>query len=256
MATTPKGVIFYEHRDYDGNAYGPMKPGSYGWVEDVGIPNDNISSWRWSGLEDPNNGYVTFYEHRNFGGKEHEFQGDVKYVGDPLNDRLSSFKVRIDEAAERKAVLDKRLAEAQREADERKLNEQIAIISSGGSVTPGSTGGASPFGGTASGALRTYEIFGVINGQPVPITRAVTNSGGRWQLVPGARVLVGDSASDGFGLAGTPGRWSAWYSTQSPAAFGLDADKAVLASDGSRGWVTEAAWLSQIFGPNWRSVVY
>lgn len=251
-----RGVVFYEHRDYDGNAYGPIKPGSFGWVEDLGIPNDSISSWRWVGLEDPNNGYVTFYEHRNFGGKETEFQGDVKYVGDPLNDRLSSFKVRIDEDAERKALLEKKLQQARNEAEVRKTEEQIAIINAGGAL-PGSAGGGSPFTGSGgSGTLRTLEIFGVLNGQLVPITRAVMNNGGRWQLVPGARVMIGDSPTDGFGLAGVPGRWSAFYGTQSPSVFGLDADKAVLASDGTRGWVTEAAWLSQIFGPNWRQVVY
>jgi hypothetical protein len=255
MATV-RGVLFYEHRDFDGNAYGPIKPGSYGWVEEVGIPNDSISSWRWTGLEDPNNGYVTFYEHRNFGGKETEFQGDVKFVGDPLNDRLSSFKIRIDEDAERKALLDKRLQQAKNEAEARKVDEQIAIINAGGSLPSGGTGGSPFTGGSGVGSLRTYEIFGVVNGQTVPITRAVTNNGGRWQLVPGARVLIGDNASDGFGLGGVPGRWSAFYPTQSPSAFGLDSDKAVLASDGNRGWVTEAAWLAQIFGPNWRQVVY
>ena len=43
---------------------------------------------------------------------------------------------------------------------------------------------------------------------------------------------------------------------RSPAEFGLDADKGVLGSDGSRGWVLDARFLSQIFGSGWRMAVY
>ena len=43
---------------------------------------------------------------------------------------------------------------------------------------------------------------------------------------------------------------------RSPSEFGLDSDKAVLASDGSRGWALDAKFLSQIFGMNWRQAVY
>lgn len=249
-----RGVIFYEHRDYDGNAYGPIKPGDYGWVEDVGIPNDSISSWRIVGLEDPTNCTVTFYEHRNFGGAERPYTGDVKWIGPQFNDRLSSFKIRIDDAAEKKAKYERLKQAAQEEAETKRLEDEISVIKGGG--TPTQSGGSSPFTGSTGSALRTYEIFGVLNGQNVPITRAVSNSGGRWQVVPGARVLIGDAPGDGFGLAGMPGKWATYYGSQSPSAFGLDADKAVLASDGSRGWVTEAAWLSQVFGTNWRAVVY
>ena len=76
------------------------------------------------------------------------------------------------------------------------------------------------------------------------------------QVQPGARVMVGEVPADGFGLAGVPGRWSAYYAGRSPAEFGLDADKGVLASDGSRGWALTATFLSQIFGAGWRAVIY
>lgn len=41
---------FYRHRDY-GEALGPvLGPGYYRWVEDVGIPNDHISSFKCVGF--------------------------------------------------------------------------------------------------------------------------------------------------------------------------------------------------------------
>jgi hypothetical protein len=38
--------------------------------------------------------------------------------------------------------------------------------------------------------------------------------------------------------------------------YGLDNDKAVLASDGVRGWVLDSNFLTQIFGVGWRAAVY
>jgi hypothetical protein len=86
-----------------------------------------------------------------------------------------------------------------------------------------------------SGALRTFEVFGIVGGRLAPMTSAITNNGGRWSVVPGASVMITEAPNEGYGLAGTPGRWSSLYAGRSPAEFGLDADKAVLASDGSRG---------------------
>ncbi len=36
---------FYEHANYEGR-YWDLGPGDYSWVEDVGIPNDLISSFK------------------------------------------------------------------------------------------------------------------------------------------------------------------------------------------------------------------
>lgn len=36
---------FYEHAGYQGN-YTDLGPGAYSWVEDIGIPNDSISSFK------------------------------------------------------------------------------------------------------------------------------------------------------------------------------------------------------------------
>jgi hypothetical protein len=74
--------------------------------------------------------------------------------------------------------------------------------------------------------------------------------------VPGGRVIVGEQPNEGYGLAGLPGRWSAYYAGKSPVEFGLDADKGVLGSDGSRGWVLTGQFLQQVFGTNWRAAIY
>ena len=153
-----------------------------------------------------------------------------------------------DELAKRQRDLDRELKRAEAEAKLAEQRAKLDALRSGG-ATPSSTPGTA--------TLRTYELFGNLNGANVPLNRVVIldSNTGRYSLVPGGRVLVGDSPSDGFGLGGMPGRWSAFYS-DSPAQYGLDADKGVLASDGSRGWVVTAAFLAQVFGASWRAAVY
>ena len=159
------------------------------------------------------------------------------------------------------AALDAELVKQQKELErelkkaemEAKLAEQRAKIDKlrGG----GTTTTTPPMGG---GTFRTYELFGVLNGGNVPLSRVVicdVNTG-RCSVVPGGRVLVGEAPGDGYGLAGVPGRWSTYYGGRSPAEFGLDPDKGVLGSDGSRGWVLNAAFLAQVFGPGWRAAIY
>jgi hypothetical protein len=160
------------------------------------------------------------------------------------------------------ADLDSDLAKQQRELDrelkkaeaEAKLAEQRAKLDQmrGGGPTP--SGGS----GSSTMTFRTYELFGVTNGGKVPLSQVVLCDAntGRCSVVPGGRVMVAEAPSEGFGLAGVPGRWSAIYSGRSPTEFGLDSDKGVLASDGSRGWVVTAAFLSQVFGAGWRAAVY
>ena len=162
-------------------------------------------------------------------------------------------------ASEADADLDADLAKRQRELDrdmkkaeaEAKLAEQRAKLDQ----MRGSSAGTPP---QSSGTFRTYELFGVLNGGNVPLSQVVLCDAntGRCSVVPGGRVLVAESPGEGFGLAGVPGRWSTIYSGRSPTEFGLDADKGVLASDGSRGWVVTAAFLSQVFGAGWRAAVY
>ena len=109
----------------------------------------------------------------------------------------------------------------------------------------------------ATPAIRTIEVFGQLNGSLMPLKAVLRPvGGGRFGVAPGGQVLIGDAVGDGFGLAGTPGAWSTYYGSRSPAEFGLDPDKGVLGSDGSRGWVLTAEFLSQLIGAHWRSVVY
>ena len=145
------------------------------------------------------------------------------------------------------------LQKAKQEAELAKLRAQIDSAKNGGQTPPSGT--QWPQGGGA-GTVRTFEVFGIVGGRLAPMTSAIINNGGRWSVVPGASVMVTEAPNEGYGLAGTPGRWSTLYAGRSPAEFGLDADKAVLASDGSRGWALPATLLAQIFGSNWRQAVY
>ena len=104
--------------------------------------------------------------------------------------------------------------------------------------------------------VRTYEIFGRHKGRVVPLAEILQVRAGQRQLTPGAQVLLTDQESQGFGLGGEPGLWEDLYPGVDPALYGLDSDKPILASDGSRGWVVDAHYLAMIFGVNWRRVVY
>lgn len=106
-------------------------------------------------------------------------------------------------------------------------------------------------------AVKTYEVVGTMNGAPVPLTEIIRYVGGSdYELADGADIAVTDSAEDGFGLAGNPGKWAEFYHAASPAQFGLDRDKAVMFWDGSRGQVLPGAVLRDWFGPNWRASIY
>jgi len=108
----------------------------------------------------------------------------------------------------------------------------------------------------ARSVVRTYELFGNHQGRLVPLAEILRIRAGIKQLIPGAQVLVTDQESQGFGLGGEPGLWQDLYPDVDPALYGLDTDKPILASDGSRGWVVDAHYLAMIFGAQWRRVVY
>jgi hypothetical protein len=257
-----RGVVFYEHENYGGASYGPFGAGDYAWVEDLGIANDQVSSWRTVGIADPKNVTVEVFEHINFGGASRAFPGEVKFIGPAMNDKMSSFRIKIDEAAERKLKLQQAIDKAKQDAELKKYEDELTRIQSGGvdpAAPPG--GGTNPYGNlppAPASTFRTYELFGILNGMNVPLAQVVVcdRNTGRCSVVPGGRVIVGEQPNEGYGLAGAPGRWSTYYAGRSPAEFGLDADKGVLGSDGSRGWVLTAQFLSQVFGMNWRSAIY
>lgn len=107
--------------------------------------------------------------------------------------------------------------------------------------------------------VTTYEVVGMLGGQPVPLTDVVRYVGGvDYELSEGASIAVTDSADDGFNLAGNPGKWGELYGGQSPAQFGLDRDKGVLFYNGKtgQGQALPAKVLSDWYGPGWRREIY
>jgi len=157
------------------------------------------------------------------------------------------------ELADQQKLLERELKKAKLEAELAKKRAEIEKLKAAANPTPAPTPGM-----PSGGAFRTYELFGIVNGMNVPLSQAVICDAntGRCSVVPGGRVIVGEAPNEGFGMGGVPGRWQQYYGAQSPAQFGLDADKGVLGSDGSRGWVLNGQFLSQVFGGGWRQAVY
>lgn len=149
-------------------------------------------------------------------------------------------------AREKEQLLQDEIAELEAATKLRELEAKRDQLRSGTTGT----------GTTTPGSLRTYEIYGTLNGGKVPLAQVDVNQGGRYTLVPGGVLFVGDNAADGFGLAGVPGRWTSYYAGQSPTQFGLDADRAVMGWDGARGWAVPASTLTQMFGADWRTKIY
>jgi hypothetical protein len=81
------GVLFYEHEKYGGKVW-VVPPGSYRWVEDVGIPNDTITS-----IKVPKGYKCKIFEHADFNGMAREITGSIANLGDDWNDKMSSLKV-------------------------------------------------------------------------------------------------------------------------------------------------------------------
>jgi len=157
------------------------------------------------------------------------------------------------ELERQKRQMNLELQKAKQDAELAKMRAQIDQLKGGGQAQGGMPPGTQMPGVPG---VQTFEVFGIVGGRLAPMTSAITNNGGRWTVNPGASVMVTQVANEGFGLGGVPGRWSMYYAGRSPAEFGLDSDKAVMASDGSRGWALPATLLTQIFGSNWRQVVY
>ncbi len=143
-------------------------------------------------------------------------------------------------------------------AEEQKLREELARMRGGSTLDPTMpTPTTTPTPMPTGGSMKTYEVFGVLNGRPAPLTAAVNFDRATGRVLgvnAGYRVMATDSPSEGFGLAGSPGRWSSFVS-QSPLFYGLDPDRGILAWDGSRGQVLNASYLLQLFG-DWRQAVY
>ena len=106
----------------------------------------------------------------------------------------------------------------------------------------------------------TYELFAIneVDGRAVPLLAAfpLHKQEGRTHM----RLQIGDTATDGFGLAGAPGRWRDFYGERSPTDFGQDADRAVmyweLTERGGRGKALPIDWLTTYVGPDWRDKLF
>jgi hypothetical protein len=173
-------------------------------------------------------------------------------------DVTAKAKQTAQEARDRVRALNDRLAQLDAEeevaAAEAKIKERearIAAIKSGAaSTTPNTTGTPTTAG------LRTYEVFGLLNGSKVPLTQAVVFQNGRYVFVPGGQAMATDNPGEGFGLAGIPGGFGVYHKGESPTSYGQDPDKAVMGWTGTRGYAIPASTLTQMFGNDWRTKIY
>jgi hypothetical protein len=105
--------------------------------------------------------------------------------------------------------------------------------------------------------VKTFELFGFLGGENVLATDVLQYIGpGDYVLADGAQLFFGNAPADGFGLGGDPGKWNTYYPSQTPSAFGLSSDKGVLMWDGQKGVVLTGQVLQDIFGAQWKSIVY
>lgn len=104
---------------------------------------------------------------------------------------------------------------------------------------------------------RTYEVYAQSRGRRVAWGEVTRLVGGVFKVDQGARVLVANRPNEGFGLAGEPGQWARYYPSTSPTNFGLDSDTGILGYDSNRKvYAVGATQLAELFGANWRAVVY
>jgi hypothetical protein len=113
-------------------------------------------------------------------------------------------------------------------------------------------------GGTVQPVTKTWEVFGTLNGQKVPLNQVLQQLGpGNWQLAAGGAVNVGTSINDGFGLGGNPGKWALFSGGATPQSFGLSPNQGVLWWDGAQGQVLTGATLADMYSPQpWQPIIY
>lgn len=104
----------------------------------------------------------------------------------------------------------------------------------------------------------TLEVFGRLRGRVVPLLEVVSANrlGGGVNLVPGSSICLTKDPSEGYGLAGSPGRWRELFPGVNPMFFGLDPFRGIVASDGKNAWPLSSQYLEMIFGASWRDDVY
>lgn len=106
------------------------------------------------------------------------------------------------------------------------------------------------------GVMATYEIYGRMNGRQIPLWKELSFDGVSFHIKQGGRILISHNPAEGYGFGGIPGSWTKLYGSRSPADWGQDPDKGVVAFDGSRSYAIPAMQLVEIFGGGWRQIVY
>jgi hypothetical protein len=108
-------------------------------------------------------------------------------------------------------------------------------------------------------SFRTYELYAEQRGVPLLLDEALIFDGTRWRPRPGVRLQLGEQPEDGFGLAGSPGRWSDAYGIQSPSLFGHGERWAVMYVVERRRQrlrvVVPVEMLRMLLGTEWRQLV-
>jgi hypothetical protein len=84
------GCVVFEHETFGGGSRN-VQPGTR--LKYVGSLNDKVSS-----IACTTGCSMTGYEHNDFGGDWHFWRGNISYVGDGWNDRISSFTVECSAA--------------------------------------------------------------------------------------------------------------------------------------------------------------
>ena len=112
-----------------------------------------------------------------------------------------------------------------------------------------------PMPSSSSGVLCTYEVYALCVGRVIPLADALHMGA---SLKPNAHLVSTHDPSEGFRLAGTPGRWRDFYGERSPADFDLDADKGVLCWNArlARADVLSGKKLHALLGDDWRKIIY
>ncbi len=95
---TEKGITLYVNPNYEGNPV-TLDVGTYrlGQLLSKGFINDSVSS-----IKEPPGYTVIVYEHNIGDGKKATYTADTPYVGDDMNDLISSVEVMYDAEAAKK----------------------------------------------------------------------------------------------------------------------------------------------------------
>lgn len=168
--------------------------------------------------------------------------------------KLRAAQQELELQARRQALEDqqRRMEELRAQAEAARAQAELDRLKreADASLQPSVIGTMSPPAPPPAG-FKTLEIFGVLNGQKVPLPLALR---ARQAGDPSAGLKVTESAQEGFGLAGDFAQWKRFV--PSGETLGHRADRGVLAWDGQRAAPVDASTLGGLLQPGWQAVVY